>query len=213
MQTTAPMALSTTKSTMQAVFTVGGAALTAVETMSGSAYATVVGSTTSVNGPVPGSGISAAATFTSPTTTASVLIDVEAISTLNSRIVTVYQVASSPSIVEFDGTRLFVGGSSVAGDGHTISADPNGMIDDGTLIPWTTTTVSGDVSEMSKLQASSLGPWAEGTTPATTQVGTASTTGQQNPALNPTAAGASSIAALGLMAMCILFACAFALMR
>ncbi|TKA74006.1 hypothetical protein B0A55_07744 [Friedmanniomyces simplex] len=152
-QTIGPSALPTTQPTKQAVVTVGGSTIS----FSGPTV-TLNGETVSLrhDGLVAGSGSTQTATFTSPAATPSALVEVVAVFTLSSRNRTVYEVASSSGIVEFEGMRLFVGGSAVTADGHTISVAPSGMMDDGTLIRWTTTTISGAASEMSELQASSL---------------------------------------------------------
>ncbi|KAK3647802.1 hypothetical protein LTR22_013639 [Elasticomyces elasticus] len=208
------------QSSQQAIVTVGGSIVTADQT--GSAIV-VAGSTISNGGPavtlngetlslgssglvIANSGSTQTAILSASTPTPSTLAQVEAVLTHDSRILTVYQVASSSGIVEVDGTRLFVGGSAVTADGHTISAASNGVLDDGTLVPWTTTTIAGTASEASILQASSLGPWGGSTSASTSQPRPASTSGQQSAASTSTSDGVRTTMVMGSLVMCVILA-------
>ncbi|KAK4950665.1 hypothetical protein LTR10_010658 [Elasticomyces elasticus] len=208
------------QSLQQAVVTVGGSIVTAYQTgsvvvvagstiSSGGSAVTLNGETLSLGSSglvIANSGSTQTARLSAPTPTPSALAQVEAVLTHDSRTLTVYQVASSSGIVEVDGTRLFVGGSAVTADGHTISAASNGVLDDGTLVPWMTTTIAGTASEASILQASSLGPWGGSTSASTTQPRPASTSGQQSAASTSTSDGVRTTMVMGSVVMCLILA-------
>ncbi|KAK5696151.1 hypothetical protein LTR97_008571 [Elasticomyces elasticus] len=208
------------QSLQQAVVTVGGSIVTAYQTgsvvvvagstiSSGGSAVTLNGETLSLGSSglvIANSGSTQTARLSAPTPTPSALAQVEAVLTHDSRTLMVYQVASSSGIVEVDGTRLFVGGSAVTADGHTISAASNGVLDDGTLVPWMTTTIAGTASEASILQTTSLGPWGSSTSASTTQPRPASTSGQQSAASTSTSDGVRTTMVMGSVVMCLILA-------
>ncbi|KAK3614650.1 hypothetical protein LTR56_027118 [Elasticomyces elasticus] len=208
------------QSSQQAIVTVGGSIVTAYQTgsvvvvagstiSSGGSAVTLNGETLSLGSSdlvIANSRSTQTARLSAPTPTPSALAQVEAVLTHDSRTLTVYQVASSSGIVEVDGTRLFVGGSAVTADGHTISAASNGVLDDGTLVPWMTTTIAGTASEASILQASSLGPWGGSTSASTVQPRPASTSGQQSAASTSTSDGVRTTMVMGSVMMCLILA-------
>ncbi|KAK3110286.1 hypothetical protein LTR53_015569 [Teratosphaeriaceae sp. CCFEE 6253] len=216
-ETVALSALPSTPSEAPALVTVGGStyrvssgsiAVIAESTLSvGGPQATVEGQTISLASEgivVASSGTAETIVYADPPASPSALVEVEAAVTLSSRTLTVYQVASSTGIVQFDGTRLFVGGPDATADGQTISAASNGILEDGTLVSWSTTTVPATASDVSKLQASSLGPWSSASDPATTAASSAPSSGQQSPSSAATSAGRSIASGVALMALCVL---------
>ena len=218
-QTVPLTALPSTSFSAQAVVTIGGSTYQAA---SGSP-AVIGGSTLLVGGPavtvngetvslgsegviIASSGETVTAVFTSPSASQSPVVEVQAVVTLSSRTLTVYQVASSSGIAEFDGTRLFVGGSAVTVDGQTVSAVPSGIVEDGTVVSWSTTTIAADASDASRLEASSLGPWRPGSGSATTRASpTASPSGQQSTSAVPTSDGSRNMFIISLTATGALF--------
>lgn len=80
-------------------------------------------------------------TSTVPLTAASLLPESRAVLTLGSRTFTAHQVAGSPSVVEIDGTRFSIGGQAITIDGEVVSAASSGVVEDGTLVSWSTISV------------------------------------------------------------------------
>ncbi|KAK3074974.1 hypothetical protein LTR53_002143 [Teratosphaeriaceae sp. CCFEE 6253] len=216
-QTVELSALPSTPSEAPALITVGSSAYT----VSSGSIAVIAGSTLSIGGPeataegqtislasegvvVASSGTTETISYADPPASPSALVEVEAVIPLSSRTLTVYQVASSTGIVQFDGTKLFVGGSAATVDGQTISAASNGILEDGTLVNWSTTTVPATASDVSKLQASSLGPWSSASDPATAAASSGPSSGQQSPSAAPTSAGRRTASGVVLMALCVL---------
>ncbi|KAI7220282.1 hypothetical protein KC333_g2435 [Hortaea werneckii] len=73
--------------------------------------------------------------------TASSLPESKAVLTLGSRTLTAYQVAQSPGVVEIGGSRISIGGQAITVNGEVVSAAPNGVVEDGTLVSWSTISV------------------------------------------------------------------------
>ncbi|KAI7190260.1 hypothetical protein KC363_g4502 [Hortaea werneckii] len=86
-------------------------------------------------------------TSTLPLTAASPLPESKAVLTLGSRTVTAHQVAQSPGVVEIGGTRISVGGHVITVDGDIVSAASNGIVEDGTLVSWSTIPVPAMASD------------------------------------------------------------------
>ncbi|KAI7474010.1 hypothetical protein KC357_g5356 [Hortaea werneckii] len=86
-------------------------------------------------------------TSTLPLTAASLLPESKAVLTLGSRTVTAHQVAQSPGIVDIGGTRISVGGHVITVDGDIVSAASSGIVEDGTLVSWSTIPVPAMASD------------------------------------------------------------------
>ncbi|KAI7273998.1 hypothetical protein KC343_g3978 [Hortaea werneckii] len=86
-------------------------------------------------------------TSTTHLPTASSLPESKAVLTLGSRTFTAYQAAQSPGVVEIGGTRISVGGDAITIDGDVVSAVSSGIVEDGTLVSWSTIHVPAMTSD------------------------------------------------------------------
>ncbi|KAI6861866.1 hypothetical protein KC343_g6004 [Hortaea werneckii] len=79
--------------------------------------------------------------------TASSLPESKAVLTLGSRTFTAYQVTQSPGVVDIGGSRLSIGGQAITINGEVISAASSGVVEDGTLVSWSTIPVPAMTSD------------------------------------------------------------------
>ncbi|GAB1729008.1 hypothetical protein NU195Hw_g3318t1 [Hortaea werneckii] len=79
--------------------------------------------------------------------TASSLPESKAVLTLGSRTFTAYQVTQSPGVVDIGGSRLSIGGQAITINGEVISAASSGIVEDGTLVSWSTIPVPAMASD------------------------------------------------------------------
>ncbi|KAI7546400.1 hypothetical protein KC331_g5645 [Hortaea werneckii] len=73
--------------------------------------------------------------------TASSLPESKAVLTLGSRTMTAYPVAQSPGVVEIGGSRISIGGQAITINVDVVSAASSGVVEDGTLVSWSTISV------------------------------------------------------------------------
>ncbi|GAB1740365.1 hypothetical protein NU219Hw_g5471t1 [Hortaea werneckii] len=79
--------------------------------------------------------------------TASSLPESMAVLTLGSRTVTAHLVAESPGVVDIGGNCFSIGGQAITMDGEVISAASSGVIEDGTLVSWSTISIPAIASD------------------------------------------------------------------
>ncbi|KAI6901870.1 hypothetical protein KC318_g3037 [Hortaea werneckii] len=117
-----------------------GIVLDGTTLLAGGSAVTISGSTISL----ASSGIIVAndgSTSTIALSTASSLPESKAVLTLGSRTLTAYQVAQLPGVVEIGGSRISIGGQAITINGEVVSAASSGVVEDGTLVSWSTISV------------------------------------------------------------------------